>query len=243
MSCWTLVGAAVRTLDPERPSATAIAVSDGAIAAVGSDAEIRELAGPATEVIDLHGAAVVPGLIDSHMHPFMGALGARGADLLGVFTLDEVRRRVAAERARCAPGEWVLGWGLEYNALAGVEPTARCSTTCSAAPLRCSPTWTSTRRWPHLGLCSSPASPARGRSRSTRRSSAWTSAHRGAARGGGDGDRARGDSRAVGRRALPAVRRAPAAGWPRWASPARMPWTATSPRTTSCASWRPTATW
>jgi hypothetical protein len=116
-----LVGGAVRTLDPSRPSATAVLARDGVVAAVGSDAEIRELCDARTEVIDLHGAAVVPGLIDSHMHPFMGALGARGADLLGVISLDEVMRRVGEERARCAPGEWVLGWGLEYNALAEVE--------------------------------------------------------------------------------------------------------------------------
>jgi predicted amidohydrolase YtcJ len=116
-----LVGAAVRTLDPAKPSATAVAVRDGTIAAVGSDAEIRELCDARTEVVDLGGAAVVPGLIDSHMHPFMGALTARGADLLGVTSLEEVLRRVGDERARCAPGEWVLGWGLEYNALAGVD--------------------------------------------------------------------------------------------------------------------------
>ena len=70
-----LVGARVRTLDPERPSATAVAVDGGVIAAVGSDAEIRELTGPATEVVDVHGAAVVPGLTDSHLHPFLGRDG------------------------------------------------------------------------------------------------------------------------------------------------------------------------
>jgi predicted amidohydrolase YtcJ len=109
-----LVGARVRTLDPGSPSATAVAVTGGTIAAVGSDAEIRELG--AREIVDLHGAAVVPGLTDSHLHPFLGALGARGADLMGVTALDEVRRRVAEERARCAPHEWVLGFGLDYNA-------------------------------------------------------------------------------------------------------------------------------
>jgi predicted amidohydrolase YtcJ len=113
-----LVGASVRTLDPERPSASAVAVAGGVITAVGSDAEIRELTGPATEVVDLRGAAVVPGLTDSHLHPFLGALGARGADLLGVTSLAEIRRLVAEERARCAPHEWVLGFGLEYNAFA-----------------------------------------------------------------------------------------------------------------------------
>src|SRR3954454_6869309 len=111
-----LVGGRVRTLDPDRPQASAVAIADGVITAVGSDAEIRELAGPAAEVIDLHGAAVVPGLTDSHLHPFLGAVGARGADLLGVTSLVEVQRRGAEERARCAPHQWVLGWGLEYNA-------------------------------------------------------------------------------------------------------------------------------
>ena len=120
MTDLALVGAHVRTLDPERPSATAVAIAGGTIDAVGSDAEIRELCGSATEVIDLHGAAVVPGITDSHLHPFLGAVGARGADLMGVTSLAEVQRLVAEERARCAPHEWVLGFGLDYNAFSRI---------------------------------------------------------------------------------------------------------------------------
>jgi predicted amidohydrolase YtcJ len=110
-----LVNGRVRTLDPDNPSATALAVSDGVLAAVGSDDEVRAVCGSRTEVIDLGGAAAVPGLIDSHMHPFMGALGARGADLLDAHTLDDVLGALSAERAKCQPGEWVRGWGLDYN--------------------------------------------------------------------------------------------------------------------------------
>lgn len=66
----------------------------------------------------LRGAAVVPGITDSHVHPFHGALDARGADLMDARTLDDVRARVADERARCAPHEWVLGYGLDYNVFA-----------------------------------------------------------------------------------------------------------------------------
>src|SRR5829696_5506062 len=62
---------------------------------------------------------LVPGLVDSHIHPFRGTDGTRGADLNGLRTLDEVRGVLAAERARCAPGEWVLGWGLSYDAFHG----------------------------------------------------------------------------------------------------------------------------
>jgi predicted amidohydrolase YtcJ len=75
-----LVNGRLRTLDPRTPHATALAIADATIAAVGEDAEIRGLCGSRTEVVDVKGAAVVPGLIDSHMHPFEGAVGARGAD-------------------------------------------------------------------------------------------------------------------------------------------------------------------
>jgi len=111
-----LVGGRVRTLDPAQPSATAVAISGGTIAAVGSDEEIRALAGSGSaEIIDLDGAAVTPGIIDSHLHPFMGARQARGADLMDARTIEDVRRLVAQERARCAPHEWVMGFGLDYN--------------------------------------------------------------------------------------------------------------------------------
>jgi predicted amidohydrolase YtcJ len=109
-----LVGARVRTLDPERSAAEAVAVAAGEIVTVGSDAEIREL-GAAAETIDLHGAVVVPGLTDSHIHPLQGALDTRGADLRDLSSLEDVRNAVAAERKRCSPGQWVLGFGLEYD--------------------------------------------------------------------------------------------------------------------------------
>src|SRR6478736_4999347 len=109
-----LVGTRIRTLDPEKPTAAAVAVADGEIVAVGSDAEIREL-GAAAETVDLHGAVVVPGLTDSHIHPLQGALDTRGADLRDLSSLEDVRGAVAAERQSCAPDQWVLGFGLEYD--------------------------------------------------------------------------------------------------------------------------------
>jgi predicted amidohydrolase YtcJ len=108
-----LVGGSVRTLDPHRPSASAVAIGNGTILAVGDDADIRAL-GDATETIDLSGASVVPGLVDSHIHPILGAEDTRGADLTGARTLDAVRAALAAEQRRNG-GDWVLGWGLEYD--------------------------------------------------------------------------------------------------------------------------------
>jgi predicted amidohydrolase YtcJ len=113
-----LVNGRVRTLDPGREFATAIAVHGGRITAVGGDAEIRALCDGETELIDLAGACATPGLIDSHMHTFSGALRSRGANLRAVENLEQLRQALHAEAAKCGPGEWVLGWGLGYGAFA-----------------------------------------------------------------------------------------------------------------------------
>jgi predicted amidohydrolase YtcJ len=119
MADLAIVGASIRTLDPARPHASAVAVRDGIVVAVGDDGEVRRHVGAGTELVDGRGIALVPGLMDSHIHPFHGTDGTRGADLSGLRTLHEVRAALAAERANCAPGGWVLGWGLSYDAFDG----------------------------------------------------------------------------------------------------------------------------
>ena len=77
-----LTGAHVRTLDPALPEATAVAVRDGLIAAVGDTEDIvRAWSGPGTERVDLTGATLVPGLVDAHSHPVWGLEMATGTDL------------------------------------------------------------------------------------------------------------------------------------------------------------------
>jgi len=64
-----VVNANVITVDPSRPQAEAFAVENGRISAVGSNAEIRRLAGASTRVLDLQGKTVTPGFNDVHLHP------------------------------------------------------------------------------------------------------------------------------------------------------------------------------
>jgi predicted amidohydrolase YtcJ len=110
-----IFGATIRTLDPDRPLATAAAWRDGVLVAVGDDAEVREHVVPATDVLDGTGTTVVPGLVDTHIHPFHGTVGTRGIDLRAARTLDEVRGLLAAERARCGPDTWILGHSVRYE--------------------------------------------------------------------------------------------------------------------------------
>ncbi len=116
-----ILNARIRTLDPGRPLAQAVAVRDGLIVGVGEDAEVRELCGTATELIDAGGDAVVPGLVDSHSHPFLGAVETQGADLAGAASIDDVRQRLAAERRRCGDGSWITGHSLAYSVFEGRE--------------------------------------------------------------------------------------------------------------------------
>lgn len=123
-----LRNARVHTLDaaPSRPSA--VAVAGGRIVAVGDERDVAELRGRATEVVDLAGAVVTPGLVDGHMHPVLGLDIASGVDLSGCRGLDDVRARLrtaASDPPTDARADgWVRGWGLDPNVFAGAPITA-----------------------------------------------------------------------------------------------------------------------
>jgi predicted amidohydrolase YtcJ len=106
-----LKNAIIYTLDARRPHATAVAIRGNAIAAVGGDAELRGLIGPNTQVIDLAGATVIPGLVESHGHLMSLGQSRLRVDLNGARSYEEVVARVAAAVNGRADGEWVLGRG------------------------------------------------------------------------------------------------------------------------------------
>ena len=64
-----VINANVITVDPAKPHAEAFAVENGRFVAIGTNAEIRRLATPATKIVDLKGATVTPGFNDVHLHP------------------------------------------------------------------------------------------------------------------------------------------------------------------------------
>ena len=81
------------TVDGRFSIAEAVAIKNGAFAAVGRNDEIRRLATAATRTVDLGGRTVVPGLMDNHLH---GAGGGPGVDLSRARSLDDVLAAVAA---------------------------------------------------------------------------------------------------------------------------------------------------
>jgi predicted amidohydrolase YtcJ len=105
-----------------RPDAEAVAIRDGRIVFVGSAQEVLAWRGAQTRIVDLDGATVLPGLVDSHTH-FL-ELGAKleAVDLTDVATEEEAVARVA-ERARSTPkGEWIFGAGWDEGSWANRYP-------------------------------------------------------------------------------------------------------------------------
>jgi hypothetical protein len=109
--------ARIYTEAPARPQAQAqaLAVRGGRIVAIGQNADVLATIGPETQVLDLGGKTVLPGLIDSHGH--MLNLGNRlsDVDLVGTPTYQAVIDRVVARARRTRKGEWILGRGWDQN--------------------------------------------------------------------------------------------------------------------------------
>ncbi len=100
------------TVDPPFSIAEAFAVQADRFVAVGSNAAMRTLAGPATRHVDLRGHAVIPGLMDNHNHQYWGAIQKyRGIDLLGVPSIAELLNRIREAAAKAQPGQVIVGSG------------------------------------------------------------------------------------------------------------------------------------
>ncbi|WP_323167628.1 amidohydrolase [Pseudomonas atacamensis] len=102
------------TVDREKPLASAVAIKDGRFVAVGNDAEAMALKGNATQVVDMKGRCVIPGLNDSHLHLIRGGLNYN-LELRweGVPSLADALRMLKDQADRTPTPQWVRvvgGW-------------------------------------------------------------------------------------------------------------------------------------
>ncbi|MFF4568095.1 amidohydrolase [Streptomyces sp. NPDC001410] len=109
-------------LTPDGRRATAVAVTGGRVTAVGHD-EVRELAGPRTEVVDLAGRLLLPGFQDAHVHPVPAGLEMTQCDLSGRTTAEDTVAAVRAYAEAHPEREWILGGGWSMEAFEGGTPT------------------------------------------------------------------------------------------------------------------------
>ena len=99
----------VATMADDRPLASAVAVRDGKIVAVGGS-ELRE-GFTAQEEIDLQGRMLMPGFIDTHLHII--GMPPRAIELTDAKSISQIQERLRAKAQELGPGEWITGYGWD----------------------------------------------------------------------------------------------------------------------------------
>ena len=106
-------GGRIYTVNAAEPWAEAVAIRGKKIVAVGADAQVSKLAGPATRVVELNGRMMLPGFVEGHIHPFLGSFFTEGIDLQ-VPTLDEALDVIARQAGKATSGV-VRGFGWRVD--------------------------------------------------------------------------------------------------------------------------------
>lgn len=105
----------VLTLDPAAPAAEALAVRGDRVLAVGRTADLADLRGPRTEMLDLRGACALPAFTDSHCHlnAYGMAMDEVDCSKTAAPTIDAVKARIGTAARTASPGQWVQARGYD----------------------------------------------------------------------------------------------------------------------------------
>jgi len=112
-----LINGHIITMNGSDSIAQAVAIAGGNIVVVGTNDRVKAAIAPGTEVIDLAGRTVTPGLIDTHVH-FSESDALYSVDLSDASSIKEVLERVRAKVAVSKPGDWIRGQGWDEGKLA-----------------------------------------------------------------------------------------------------------------------------
>jgi hypothetical protein len=99
--------ARIWTVNPAQPQAQALAVLNGRIVAVGSDAAVLAWRGPDTRVVDAAGKRLLPGFNDAHVHFADGGASLSAVQLNDAAGLGEFVKRLGDYASHAAKGEWI----------------------------------------------------------------------------------------------------------------------------------------
>ncbi len=110
-----VTNANIRTMDAKRTIARSIAVLDGKIIAIGSDADTKSLVGQNTRVIDARGRTIIPGFNDAHVHFTETGQQLSSVDLRDAKTPEEFVRRLKDFAAKLPKGRWILGGKWDHE--------------------------------------------------------------------------------------------------------------------------------
>ncbi len=110
-----LTGGTVLPMDKGQPPASAIAVGQGRVLALGNETDVMAWRGTRTHIIPLNGRTVLPGFTDSHIHLVEWALQQQQVNLWGTTSLREALARVQAAHVTLPEGTWLRGSGWDAS--------------------------------------------------------------------------------------------------------------------------------
>lgn len=117
-----MTNANIWTGNNKQITAQSMAIAGDSIIAIGSNKEILNLKGPATEVVDVKGGFIAPGFIDSHVHLITGGNSLLSVALRDANTPEEFTRRIAAYAQTIEPGKWILEGNWDHTLWGGELP-------------------------------------------------------------------------------------------------------------------------
>jgi predicted amidohydrolase YtcJ len=112
-----LLNGKIYTMNPKQPKASAVAVRDSKIIAVGKTSDVENLSKRSFKVINLHGKTVIPGFIDCHTHFLSFALSLGQVNLDQMRSFDQILSEIKIFAEKLRPKEWLLGRGWDKNIL------------------------------------------------------------------------------------------------------------------------------
>ena len=98
----------VITMSPSQPTAEALAIRGDRFLAVGGNGEVLQTAGPQTRKIDLAGKTVVPGIIESHVHPIGAAISEIDGPVPLLHTVGEIQGYIRQQARRLPPDRLIF---------------------------------------------------------------------------------------------------------------------------------------
>ena len=127
----------IYTVDDRCPTAEALAVKGGRIAAIGSLEACRAVLGKNFETVNLESGVLLPGFIDTHLHPIIMIFFALNISLSEVHSVAEMQAKVREAAAEKTRSEWILGFQFDDQALVERRPVTRhdLDAACASRPV------------------------------------------------------------------------------------------------------------
>lgn len=117
-----IFNADIWTGNSQQPYARAMAISEDKIIAIGDESTIKALKETSTELIDMQGAFITPGFIDSHVHMMMGGNSLLSVQLRDAKTPEVFKKRIFEYAKTLEPGTWVLEGNWDHTLWGGELP-------------------------------------------------------------------------------------------------------------------------